>query len=332
MMRSRRSTGSAHGVATRLPPREAKTAPLTAAPSPVVLCESRPMLHKFVYRNDHVVSMQDVRLSPGQAGLLNGWGVFTTIRIYDGQPFAFDRHWSRLATDANRLKIPLEWQPENVFAHLGQLIDSNHVKDGCARIYFVYNRVGSWVSDEPMPEVDLILYTADLPERKGPVHLGIQPFGRYASSPLAGVKVTSWLENVWMLDQALRRGFGEVILLNEHNEVTECTAANIFCVRKGEVTTPPLTAGCLPGVTRAILLELGEQFGAQVTEGPVRTEDLFAADEVFITSTTREVQPVSQIEDRTLAQAGGPVTRRLAEAFSQYVAQSLLKTGTRAST
>lgn len=286
------------------------------------------MLHKFVYRNDDMVSMHEARLSPGQAGLLNGWGVFTTIRIYNGQPFAFDRHWSRLATDADRLEIPVGWQPENVFKHLGQLIEANHVKEGCARIYFVYNRVGMWTSDETMPEVDLILYTADLPERKGPVRLAVQSFGRYASSPLAGVKVTSWLENVWMLDQALRRGFDEVILLNEHNEVTECTAANVYCVRQGEVTTPPLSAGCLPGVTRAILPELAEQFGVRVTEGPLRTEDLLAADEVFITSTTREIQPVSQIEDRTMAQTGGPITQRLAEAFSQYVKQSLLKTGT----
>jgi len=284
------------------------------------------MLHKFVYRNDHLVSMQEVRLSPGQAGLLNGWGVFTTIRIYSGRPFAFDRHWNRLTTDANRLKIPVEWQPEIVFERLGQLIEANHVQEGCARIYFVYNRVGSWISDEAMPEVDLILYTADLPRRVGPVRLAMQPYGRYAASPLAGVKVTSWLENVWMLDQALRRGFDEVVLLNERNEVTECTAANIFCVRNGEVTTPPLSAGCLPGVSRAILLELGEQFGARVREASLKAEDLPAADEVFITSTTREIQPVSQIEDRTMAQVGGPVTQRLAEAFSKYVAQSLLKT------
>lgn len=286
------------------------------------------MLHKFVYRNGDLVSMQDVRLSPGQAGLLNGWGVFTTIRIYHGQPFAFERHWSRLATDAHRLKIPVEWEPENVSKHLDQLIEANHVKEGCARIYFVYNRVGMWISDETMPEVDLLLYTASLPERKGPVRLAVQSFGRYASSPLAGVKVISWLENVWMLDQAQRRGFDEVILLNEHNEVTECTAANIYCVREGKVTTPPLSAGCLPGVTRTVLLEMGEQFGVRVEEGPLRTEDLLAAEEVFITSTTREIQSVSQIEDRAMTQVGGPVTQRLAKAFSDYVEQSLSKTGT----
>lgn len=273
--------------------------------------------------------MQEVRLSPGQAGLLNGWGVFTTIRIYDGRPFAFDRHWKRLTTDANRLKIPVEWQPDTVRDRLGKLIDANQLKDGCARIYFVYNRVGFWVSEETMPTVDLILYTSDLPQRKGPVRLAMQSYGRYAASPLAGVKVTSWLENVWMLDQALRRGFDEVILLNEHNQVTECTAANIFCVRNGEVLTPPISAGCLPGVSRAILLEIGGQAGVPVKEAALTPEDLLGADEIFITSTTREIQPVSAIEEQATAQVGGPVTKRLAEAFSQFVAESLLKTNSR---
>jgi branched-chain amino acid aminotransferase len=272
--------------------------------------------------------MREVRLSPGQAGLLNGWGVFTTIRIYNGQPFAFERHWKRLTTDANRLNIPVEWKPESVLDPLGRLIEANHVLEGCGRIYFVYNRVGSWISDETMPEVDLILYTSDLPKRKGPVRLAMQSCGRYAASPLAGVKVTAWLDNVWMLDQALQRGFDEVILLNEHNEVTECTAANIFCVRNGEVTTPPLSAGCLPGVTRSVLLELGEKIGLDIEEGPLEAEDLFSADEVFITSTTREVQPVSQIEDRTIREVNGTITQSLAEAFSQYVVQSLTKTST----
>jgi len=283
------------------------------------------MLHKFVHHNDRLVPMQEVRLSPGQAGLLNGWGVFTTLRIYGGRPFAFDRHWERLTTDAHRLKVPVELRAETVFEHLTRLIEANQVKEGCARIYLVYNRIGHWISDEPLPDVDLILYTADLPRRKGPVRLATQAHGRHAASPLAGVKVTSWLQNVWMLDQALQRGFDEVILLNERSEVAECTAANIFCVRHEEVATPPLSAGCLPGVTRSTLLEIGEKVGVPVREAPLRLQDLFDADELFITSTTREIQPVSQIEDRKIVQAEGAVTRRLAEAFSRHIAQSLVK-------
>lgn len=283
------------------------------------------MLHKFVYHNERLVPMEEVRLSPGQAGLLNGWGVFTTLRIYGGRPFAFNHHWQRLTTDAGRLRIPVELKPATVSERLTSLIEANHVADGCARIYFIYNRVGYWVSDEPMPDVDLIMYTADLPRRKGPVRLAMQAHDRHAANLLAGVKVTSWLQNVWMLDQTLQRGFNEVILLNERNEVAECTAANIFCVRNGEIITPPLSSGCLPGVTRKTLLEIGQSAGVHVKEATITVQELNDADEVFITSTTREVQPVSHIEDRQIAQVNGPVTQRLAKAFSDYVAKSLLE-------
>jgi branched-chain amino acid aminotransferase len=284
------------------------------------------MIHKFVHHNDRLFPIQEVHLSPGQAGLLNGWGVFTTLRIYGGRPFAFDRHWHRLTADANRLEIPVQLRAESVFEHLARLIDANQAKEGCARIYLVYNRIGFWISDEPMPDVDLILYTADLPRRKGPVRLALQAQGRHAASPLAGVKVTSWLQNVWTLSQALQRGCDEVILLNERGEVAECTAANVFCVRNGEVATPPLSSGCLPGVTRSILLEIGQNAGLSVREAALSEQDLYDADEVFITSTTREVQPVSHVEERKITQVHGPVTQRLEEAFSDYLKHSLLGT------
>jgi len=95
-------------------------------------------------------------------------------------------------------------------------------------------------------------------------------------------------------------------------------------VRNEEVATPPLSAGCLAGVTRAVLLEIGEKVGLRVREATLTAQDLFDADELFVTSTTREVQPVSQIEERKIRQVEGAVTRRLAEAFSNYVAQSFL--------
>ncbi|MCL5005975.1 MAG: aminotransferase class IV [Acidobacteria bacterium] len=281
------------------------------------------MLHKYACHNDHIIPLEKVRLSPGQAGLLNGWGLFTTIRIYDGHPFAFDRHWKRLSTDAERIKLPLEYKAETTQQRLFDLIEANHVDQGCARIYFIYNQIGYWVSDEPMPNVDSIIYTADLLQRKGVARLAVAEHGRYAASPLAGVKVTSWLGNVWSLDQTLRRAFDEVILLNERGEVAECTAANIFCVRGEEVATPPLSSGCLSGVTRSVLLEIAGEVGLRLRETPLTLQDLLAADEVFITSTTREVQPVSQIEARELPHVRGPITRRLAEAFSSYVAKSL---------
>ena len=285
------------------------------------------MLHKHIWHDGRIAPIEQARFSPGQAGLLNGWGLFTTLRVYDGRPFAFDRHWKRLATDAARIRLPFEDQPEATREHLMRLIQANEVRQGCARIYFIYNQSGYWVSTEAMPNVDSLICTADLPLRKGPVRLTVTAQGRHAQSPLAGVKVTSWLANVWMLDQAQRSGFDETILLNERSEVAECTAANIFSVRGNEITTPPLSAGCLPGVTREVLLEIGAAQGFRIQEAPLTLDDLFAADEAFVTSTTREVQPVSQIDECAIRQVRGPVTRQLAEAFSRYVAESLPSCG-----
>ncbi len=157
----------------------------------------------------------------------------------------------------------------------------------------------------------------------GPVRLAVQPHARHAESPLEGAKVTSWLTNVWCLNQAQRRGFDEVILLNDSGQVAECTAANLFCVRGGVAQTPPLAAGCLPGVTREVLLKIGQANGVAIVENSLTVEDVYAAEEVFITSTTREVQTVRHFEAHPVPQAPGLVALRLARAFSHYRLQSL---------
>jgi branched-chain amino acid aminotransferase len=279
------------------------------------------MIHRFVFHNDKILPVQDVRLSPGQAGLLNGWGIFTTIRIHDGIPFAYERHWSRLQRDAQRTHCPFPFVMETVQEQLASLLRANKVSEGAARIYAIYNQVGFWRSDEDFPRADLLLCSADLPSYREPSRLGLREFGRYASSPLAGVKVLSWLDNVWNYYEAQQAGFDEVVLLNERGEVSECTAANIFCVRAGLVTTPPLTSGCLSGITRSVLLEIGASVGVEVKEAALRPEDLYAADEVFISSTNRSMLGVSEINGHKIASAPGPTTLKMENAFGEYVRQ-----------
>jgi branched-chain amino acid aminotransferase len=277
------------------------------------------VIHRFVFHNDKVLPVENVRLSPGQAGLLNGWGLFTTIRIHDGIPFAFERHWSRLERDAERTHCPFPFAPETVREQLATLLQANKVSEGAARIYAIYNQVGFWRSDENFPRVDLLLCSADLPSYREPSRLGLREFGRYASSPLAGVKVLSWLDNVWNYYEAQQAGFDEVVLLNERGEVAECTAANIFCVRAGHVSTPPLASGCLSGITRSVLLEIGTSVGVEVKEAVLRPEDLYSADEVFISSTNRSMLGVSEINGHKIASAPGPITLKMESAFGEYV-------------
>lgn len=283
------------------------------------------MLHRFIFHNNRVMPIEEARLSPGQAGLLNGWGLFTTLHIFDGVPFAFERHWRRLEKDAARTHCPFPFEAVKVRGHLMEVIRANHVEEGCARIYAIYNQVGHWRSDESFPMVDLFLCSTDLPAYRQPARLNLREHGRYAASPLAGVKVTSWLNNVWNYYEAQKSGFDEVVLLNERGEVAECTAANIFCVRGGRIATPPLNSGCLEGVTRSILLEIGPRVGVACEEAVLRSADLFSAEEVFVSSTNRNLLAVGEIAGHRYLNPPGPITRRLDEAFTAYIKEYLAK-------
>lgn len=283
------------------------------------------MLHRFVFHNNKLMPIEEARFSPGQAGLLSGWGLFTTLHIFDGIAFAFEKHWRRLEKDAARTHCPFPFDAAKVRGYLTEVVEANQVKEGCARIYAIYNQVGHWRSDESFPMTDLFLCSTDLPAFRQPARLNLREHGRHAASPLAGVKVTSWLNNVWNYYEAQKSGFDEVVLLNERGEVSECTAANVFCVRGGRVVTPPLNSGCLEGVTRSILLEIGPQAGVPCEESILRPADLFAAEEVFISSTNRNLLAVGEIAGHRYMNAPGPITRLLDTAFTNYIQQYLAK-------
>jgi len=282
------------------------------------------LIHRHIFHNDRILPIDEARLSPGQAGLLNGWGLFTTMRIFQGEPFAYERHWRRLEKDAAKIRLPFPFDAGEVRRHLCELLAANQVVEGTARIYMIYNRVGFWQSDEPMPQVDLILYTAGLPAHSDVARLSIAEHGRHAASPLAGVKTTAWLTNVWHLAEAQKAGWTEVILLNERGEVAECTSANIFCVKGGTVFTPPLSSGCLEGVTRSVLLDIAQRAGVSLVEKTLFLDDLYSAEEVFITSTNRTLLGVGEIAGRKYPVVMGPLAQKLERAFDatmrEYVA------------
>jgi len=276
------------------------------------------LIHPNVFHNDALLPIEKVRLSPGQAGLICGWGIFTTLRISRGEAFAYERHWRRLEKDANLTRLPMPYTAAKVRVHLHEVIRANQITEGCARIYLVYNTVGFWQSDEKHPQVDLIIYTAGLPEHRDVARLALREHGRHAASPLSGVKSISWLNNVWAVSEAVKDGFDEVVMLNERGEVAECTSANIFAVKNEKILTPPLNSGCLEGVTRGILMEIAPEAGVSVLEQALRPEDLYSADEVFISSTNRNLISVSEIAGKTIL-TPGPVCERLNDLFDAYV-------------
>jgi branched-chain amino acid aminotransferase len=277
----------------------------------------------LIFHNDGLIPLPEAHLSPGQMGLLMGWGVFTTLRIYEGRPFAFDRHWARMSHDAERLGMNLTHELEAVRRAVIELAEANGRPEGVARVSFVKNHGGLWGQADNRPETDLLIFTRELVRWPAVHRLRLQAHAIYSATRLAGVKMLSWVQNAALLEQAHAEGFDDVLLLNEHSHIVECTSANVFLVRGGQVLTPPLSTGCLPGVTRDVLREVVPGAGFEFIEANLTTEDLSSAAEVFISSTTREVAAVGSIDSQWRFHAPGKTTAILGQSFKDYVRSHL---------
>ncbi len=276
-------------------------------------------MHRFLLHNDDVREAGDRIVSPGQVGLLSGWGVFSTLRVYDGVMFQWARHWARMKRDAELMRVPFPEEPEWLEHGLNRLIEANRAWNATLRVVIVRNRGGMW--EGPAASVrpfDAIAFTAEVNPWGEGVNLGIVPNARHAANEFAGTKVLSWSQNLTWNERAHEQGFDEVILLNERGEVAECTSANVFIVKGARVETPPLSAGCLPGVTRALLLEEIRVDSLEISEQTLLPADLESADEVFITSTTREILPVKSVEGLKI-QRSRQVSDRLQHALTSLV-------------
>jgi branched-chain amino acid aminotransferase len=203
-------------------------------------------------------------------------------------------------------------------------VELNETPDCTMRLVVVRNGGGLWEGPASGRASDTIALTASSKRWGNGVRLGIQQHGRYAASDFTRAKVLSWAHNLRWAERAQEQGFDEVILLNEFGRVAECTSANVFAVFGKEVVTPPLSDGCLPGITREVLLDEIRVPGVSVIEGSLTVEDLDRADQVFITSTTRGLLTVREVAGRELANRGD-VCDRLLSAFDAFVEQDIAR-------
>lgn len=253
-------------------------------------------MHRYLLHNDKVIEAHFKDTSPGQTGLMNGWGVFSTLRIAKGVLFAFERHWARMQHDAKRMHVPFPENIEYLRSRLLKLIDANNAQEATLRVVVVRNHGGPFEGPNIEREFDVIAFTTDLADWGGSVRLAVKEHARHAQNEFAGAKIMSWAHNLTWYEEAHQRGFDEMLLLNERGEVSECTSANIFIANGDRVLTPPRNSGCLPGVTRELLLQEIHDAGITIQEQTLMPADLEAADEVFITSSTRDLLPVSVID------------------------------------
>jgi len=280
-------------------------------------------VHPVIYLNKTMVEATKARVAPVSSAMLYGRGVFTTLAIYDSNPFLWSKHWQRLTAHASKLDIDHTGCTEkNVGDALQKLIAVNQVKDGRARVIMLA-RSGRDLWKSRMPggkKTDLLIMTGDPP--KAPPNgysLAVSPYRINTFSPLTGIKSLNYLNNVLAWEEAQSRDFDEAVVLNERGEIASATTANLFWVKNGTVHTPNLSTGALPGVTRECVIDIAGKHFLPLLEGVYEMGDLTDADEIFLTSSGLGVAPVTTFDFRRYAIEPGSVTTVIAQAFVKLV-------------
>lgn len=257
-----------------------------------------------------LVEGADARISVLDHGFTVADGVFETLKVTREGPFALTRHLRRLASSAGALGLAAP-DDEVVRSAVGAVVRANEAETGgLGRLRITYTGgVAPLGSDRGDAAPTLVVAMAAVSPWPVTTTIATVPWTRNENSALAGVKSTSYAENVIALQRAHERGASEAVLANTRGELCEGTGTNVFVVIGGAVLTPPLSSGCLPGITRELVLEW---FDAREQVLPI--DVLATADEVFLTSSTRNVHPVVKADDRGWDEAG-PMSRRLQLAF-----------------
>ena len=271
--------------------------------------------------NGQLGDADTLRISPLDHGLLVGDGVFETMRVYAGVPFAVTRHLARLERSAAGLGLPMP-STAGLRDLADAVIEANRLAEARLRIT-VTGGPAPLGSERAEVEPTVVVAASALTPWPPTADVVTVPWTRNERAATAGLKTISYADNVRALAYAHEHHASEAIFGNTRDELCEATGSNVFFVRDARLVTPPDDSGCLLGVTRALVLELGRDLGLDPVEGAIALGALATADEAFLTSTTREVQAIARVDGVALPTAPGPLTSRLAAAFTDLVARNV---------
>jgi branched-chain amino acid aminotransferase len=285
-----------------------------------------------VYVNGKIAPADQAVVPVYDHGFVYGEGVYETLRTYNRVPFLYDRHMRRLRQSADRLLLDVPFDDATMLQWIDQTVAAaGELDEGYIRILLTRG-VGDLNYDPkstPTPTTVIIVKPFEAPAARV-FNDGIQislvdMLRNHPKSVNPVIKSNNLLNNALAMQAAYRAFAEEALMCNYRGELTECSQANFFMVRGGAALTPVSTAGLLEGVTRAFIFELGKELGIEVREEVLLPKDLESADEMFITSTTRELSPVVNVDGRIVGSGKpGPVTKRLLERY-QVRAQELTR-------
>jgi branched-chain amino acid aminotransferase len=284
-------------------------------------------MEQVVYLNGALLPRSQAKISPFDLGFLYGYGLFETMRAYSGCIFRLERHLERLSGSAKLLGLPLNGFDIEKACY--DTLQANNLKDARIRLTASIGE-GEAVPDlpkHPKPTV-LVIATSYIPPSAETYRNGykalVSALRQNSQSPLSHLKSANYLNNVLARREAKAEGADEAILLNEQGFLCEGSASNIFLVSKGNLITPSEESGCLPGITRQVVIELASEQGISVSEREVRLEELLQAEESFLTSSLIELVPLAAVNGKSIGR--GKVTGRLMQAYKETVVRET-KTG-----
>jgi branched-chain amino acid aminotransferase len=278
----------------------------------------------IIYLDGKYVDESEAKVSVFDHGLLYGDGVFEGIRLYAGNLFRLDEHLERLEYSAKAIMLELPLTRAQLAEAVAETCRRNQLRDAYIRLVVTRGAgdlgLAPWLCAKPTLFIIASKISLYPPEHyeKG---LSIVTVATRRIGPAAlpaTVKSLNYLNNILAKIEARQAGALEAIMLNDQGYVAECTADNVFIVRKGVLLTPAATHGALQGITRGTVLDIGRALGGPVREAELTRYDIWCADECFLTGTGAEVIPVVKLDGRVIGDgAPGPFTRRVSEAFRQ---------------
>lgn len=283
----------------------------------------------MIYIDGKFYTQANAKVSVFDHGLLYGDGIFEGIRFYNGRVFRLEEHLDRLWDSARSICLEIPMSKREMTEALLETIRQNDLRDGYIR-QVVTRGVGNLGLNPAhceRPSVIIIAATVALyPESAYKNGLTVVTCATRRTNPASlnpAVKSLNYLNNVMARIEANLAGADEALMLNDAGNVAECTADNVFVIKRGQIFTPPITAGALRGITRSVAFEIAAELGLKVTETDITRHDVFIADECFLTGTAAEVIPVIKVDGRPIGTGKpGPISARMIARFRELTRES----------
>jgi len=278
-----------------------------------------------IFVNDKFVEEEKAKISLQDTGFLFGYGLFETMRSYEGFVYKIEEHIKRLTLSAKFLEIPVPFPESEIYKLVQRALNVNALKNAYIKIILSGGSYSGNLSQPASNKPNFIIKALPFtPSPKSWYEKGIKAtissIRRSPSSPVYRHKSLNFLENLLARREARRKGFQEAIFLNTEGYLSEGSISNLFVVKKEEIVTPPLSSGILPGVTRKTVIDLCISIGIPCKERRIKLEELLQSEEAFLTNSLREILPLTKVDSTPIGKGKvGKTTKLLIKEYKKEI-------------